>query len=218
MNKLKKNERGFGAIEATLLVVILITLIGVGYYVYKAKQNTSALYNQTATTSVVKKPTVKSKSTTPVNDPTANWQTVKSSDASFSIKIPQSWVSITCQPFGGGGPNLYIASSQTYLAKCNSDFIGEASFISAADQSASTAPTKGSTDQSFSTQAVTLDAVSGYKTTNLTSASDALTPNTTYTTYSFYSNNMSFYARYQQITNGPNDLATFNQIVQTWKF
>ena len=215
MSKIPKNEKGFSGVEVVLAVVIVALIAVVGWLAYKNHHKTTPTLTNSTTT---KTATTTPKVATPAVDPTANWQTVKSSDASFSIKIPQSWVSITCEPFGGGGPNLYVASSQAYLAKCNSDFIGEASFISAADQSASQMPTKGATDQSFSTQAVTVNAVSGYKTTNLTSVSDALTPNTTYTTYSFYSNNTSFYARYQQMTNGPDDLATFNQIVQTWKF
>jgi len=51
MNKLKKNEWGFSAIEAVLLLVVVIALVGVGYYVYRAKKNTTATYNAAANTS-----------------------------------------------------------------------------------------------------------------------------------------------------------------------
>ena len=216
MAKLQNNNDGFTVIEFLLVILVFIAIGLVAYFAvnHAGKQPTSNISSQH--TQVAQKPTPKV--VNPVVDPTANWQTVKGSDGTFSVKIPQSWVSLTCQQFGGSGPNLYIASSQTYLAKCNTDYLGEADFYAQSDQSASQAPTKGATDQSFSTQQVIVNGVSGYKTTNLTSASDALTPNTTYTTYSFYSKNMSFYARYQQITNAPNDLSAFDQVVQTWKF
>ena len=48
MKSLKKNQSGFGAIEAILLVVIAAALVGVGWYVLKAKKNTTTNYNNAA--------------------------------------------------------------------------------------------------------------------------------------------------------------------------
>ncbi|MDB5163883.1 MAG: hypothetical protein JWS12_501 [Candidatus Saccharibacteria bacterium] len=53
MHKLSNNESGFSVIEAILLLIIVIAIAGVGYYVYKAKKNTTATYNTTASSSAV---------------------------------------------------------------------------------------------------------------------------------------------------------------------
>jgi hypothetical protein len=90
MRKLYKNETGFGAIEAILILVIVIAIAGVGWYVWKAKKNTDSTYNTVANTSTTNKPIVKPKTTITV-DPYAGWKTYNDPSNIFSVKYPDNW-------------------------------------------------------------------------------------------------------------------------------
>jgi hypothetical protein len=220
MSKLKDNQKGFGGVE-TLLIVVIIGLIGfVGWYVYRALNNTNNAYNAATTTSNNISPKFSSKKAkkTTTSTITAPATAVKSPDGSFSFKIPTSWVSLTCEKSGGSASTVYIASSKSTLAACQSDNTGEADLTMTADNSAAAAPQKQGTDQSFSSESFTLNGTKGYKATEVTGANDALLPNTKIITYSFFSKGKSFFAIYRQAKNAANDTATFDQIVQTWKF
>jgi cytoskeletal protein RodZ len=215
---MKRNQRGFGAVEG-LLILVIVGLIGfIGWYVYHAMKRTNNTYNTTTTsTSNLPKFSTKAK-TSKTTDITADWATIKSPDGSFSFKAPMTWVSLTCDKSGGSASTVYIASGQSYLAACQSDNSGEADLSMRAGNSAATAPQKQSTDQSLSSESFTLNGVKAYKTTEMTNADDVFLPNAKIITYSFYSGGKSFYASYRQANNGKDDTATFEQIVQTWKF
>jgi hypothetical protein len=48
MNKMKRNQKGFGAVEG-LLILILLSILGfTGYYVYHTRNNANSTYNKTA--------------------------------------------------------------------------------------------------------------------------------------------------------------------------
>jgi hypothetical protein len=222
---MRRNQKGFGAVEG-LLILVIVGLIGfVGWYVYRAMQNTNNAYNSATKTSASASPKFgkaaknsKSVAKPSKADPTAGWATLKSPDGSFNFKAPMGWVSLTCEKSGGSMSTVYMASSQSYLAACQSDNTGEADLDMRADNSAAAAPQKQPGDQSFSSVNFTVNGIKGYKATELTSAGDALLPNTKIITYSFFSGGKSFDASYRQPNNGPDDTATFEQIVQTWKF
>lgn len=227
VRKLSSDRRGFAAVE-TLLVVVIIGLIGfVGWYVYHAMKNTNSAYKAATTTSNSASPKFSSKKAKKATastvapatgDVTAGWTAITSPDSSFSFKTPTNWVSLTCDKSGGSASTVYIASSASTLAACQSDNTGEADLTMTADNSAAAAPQKQGTDQSFSSESFTLNGTKGDKATEVTSADDALLPNTKIITYSFFSKGKSFFAAYRQAKNATNDTATFDQIVQTWKF
>ncbi len=56
MKTLDKNQSGFGAIEVILVIFIIAILGGVGWYVLKAKKNTTTNYNNAANSQTVTKP------------------------------------------------------------------------------------------------------------------------------------------------------------------
>lgn len=90
MNKLKKNELGFGAVEGILILVIVLLIGVVGWFVYKnqnkAISSTSATTSKTAS-SPVKTPTIV--------DPYAGWTTYISKAEKVSYKYPSDWKSVT---------------------------------------------------------------------------------------------------------------------------
>ncbi|HET8991571.1 MAG TPA: hypothetical protein VFN31_00865 [Candidatus Saccharimonadales bacterium] len=74
MGKLKNNQKGFSAVEATLILVIVILIGIVGYMVYKNHHNT----------------TKASVSSAPAN-PYAGWKTYTDSSGVFTFKYPADW-------------------------------------------------------------------------------------------------------------------------------
>jgi sensor histidine kinase regulating citrate/malate metabolism len=47
---MKNNQKGFGAVEEMLLIIIVLLVGFIGYYVYHTKNNTNSTYNATAKT------------------------------------------------------------------------------------------------------------------------------------------------------------------------
>ncbi len=84
--KIRSNQSGVGAIEALLILVIIVLLGGTGWYVWHSKKQTDKTLN-TANKTVENTALTKSK---PVADATATWKTFTSKDG-WSMKIPDGW-------------------------------------------------------------------------------------------------------------------------------
>ena len=82
MNKLRRNQSGFGAIEALLIIIIIVFVGVVGYMVYKNHNKSTASSANT----------VKVVTTTQI--PT-DWQKFTSKDGSVSFIYPKSWGTLT---------------------------------------------------------------------------------------------------------------------------
>lgn len=83
MGKLKNNQKGFSAIEAIMLVVIVALIGAVGWMVYKDRHKTTV-------TTTTTQPT-KTSSTPTSQQPTANTTTYTDSSKLFTISYPTSW-------------------------------------------------------------------------------------------------------------------------------
>ena len=82
--KLAKNQKGFGAVEALLLILIVLVASFAGYYV--AHNHTQSKPVASASTSASKQ-----SATSTTADPYAGWQTYTDTIAGYSIKIPKDW-------------------------------------------------------------------------------------------------------------------------------
>ena len=216
-----KKQSGFTALTALLLLLIVGIIGVVGWYVYDKNYKKQSSHTNSYST-----PTNTQK-TSPTPDPTSDWQTVTSNDKSFSFKMPKEWVYLKASdcPKSMDTQTIYIGPSQQYLAKCDSDATGSASFYVANDNTNASPPNLNSGDKASASiyksatyKDTTVDGVKGYKLSLETNENDVLTPNSKITTYEFYSKNKSFTASYQQRSGEPDNLSTFEQIVQTWKF
>ncbi len=89
MGKLRNDEKGFGAIEGLLIVVVVVLLGVVGYMVYKNHNKTT---NSATTANTAATTPTKTTTTTPAKpvDPYAGWQTYSNSQVSF--KYPSGWM------------------------------------------------------------------------------------------------------------------------------
>ena len=58
-----RNQKGFGAVEGLLFLILLSILGSTGYYVYHSRNNANSIYNNTANTSAKSSPAVAENST-----------------------------------------------------------------------------------------------------------------------------------------------------------
>jgi Tfp pilus assembly protein PilE len=118
-----RNQNGFSAIEALLIVIILGMLGGVGYYVYNSQKQIDKAYSQTANSSVVpstKKPTPKTATSSPVSKPSpvAGGITKAPADSQTTASgvcypASSSLVSITINPDVADPRCVKVTSTQT---------------------------------------------------------------------------------------------------------
>jgi hypothetical protein len=87
---MNKNQRGFTAVEALIILLVVVVLGGVGYFVWhrdKDKKNTAS--TTTSTTTNQNNATVSpSPSPTPEPDPYTGWKTYTDSAHHYSFKYP----------------------------------------------------------------------------------------------------------------------------------
>jgi hypothetical protein len=84
---MKKNQKGFGAIEGLLILVITIIIGFAGWYVWHTKNNTNSTYSSTANTT---KSSSGTKSIAP--NPYTGWKTYSSPlNSGLSFKYPADW-------------------------------------------------------------------------------------------------------------------------------
>jgi hypothetical protein len=109
MNQISKNEKGFGAVE-TLLLIIIVILVGVsGYIVAKNagdKKNTAS----TKTASVAAKTTTKPKSTSTTAEPfqlPSGWTWYTNTQIGFQLAYPSTWGQPTSSNSPGVTGTLY---------------------------------------------------------------------------------------------------------------
>lgn len=100
MNKLQKNQSGFGVIEG-LLVVLVVAVIGFGGYYVVHSQKTAARSNS-ATSSTAKSTSANQSTATKAQspDPYAGWKTYAGAD--FNLKYPADW-NVKAGSFGQDG-------------------------------------------------------------------------------------------------------------------
>lgn len=85
------NQNGFSVAEGLLVLVIIGLVAGVGFYVYKANQDTSkSLGNIESSESSAQKTKAETTPSEQSADETANW-TLFSSSKGWSIRVPDGW-------------------------------------------------------------------------------------------------------------------------------
>ena len=98
---MKKNEKGFSAVEI-ILVLVVVGLIGVvGFMVYK-NHNKKPATNTVATTTTTKPATTETK---PATDPYAGWKSY-CGDSGACFKYPSDWNPVTTGPAGSEPGNF----------------------------------------------------------------------------------------------------------------
>lgn len=210
---MKQNQKGFGAVEGVLIVVLVLAIAFGGWYVWKqqpvadngAKKNATAQKQANST----------NKPEPQVPDPAADWITYTNTDGKFSFKHPKSWV-FAERPEACAKGLVLFAANKAALGACASEGAGQMAVYSASGDIRSTYKlSSGYTDVTETT--VTADGVSGTK--QVGTAQDqgegpGTIPNGTKVVhYTFYTNGRTYEATYTQRPTYPDALGDFDYLV-----
>ena len=109
---MKKNQRGFGAVELVLIVVVIGLLGAVGWLVYdrQQKEDSESTKNSSQTSQTASK---ESESTTAkaedTKDETADWKTYTDNKWKFLAKYPSDWT-MTSKDYENGGADTRLVT------------------------------------------------------------------------------------------------------------
>jgi hypothetical protein len=119
---MKRNQKGFGAVEGLLFLILLSILGFTGYYVYHSQKNTDSSYSNAS----------KSNASTPVNSTQTN--NLKFKELGVQITLPSSLSNLSYSLSSQAGTQYLSLSTPQFvnaLEECNpgSDNVG-AAFVS----------------------------------------------------------------------------------------
>ena len=219
MSEIRKDQSAFSIVEGLLILVILGIIGFTGWYVWHAKQNTDKNFNSnTSAEPVIKKKTTNS----PQADQTADWKSYTNTDGKYSLKYPNTWVTVSSNQ-GCLAGLLLVAPTANSLGSCTSKSNGEVSFIGVADSSHLCYNLDGTAFTNITKSTVvisgkTLTKQSG-TTKDGTSGNGTLPTGTLEVTYCYGGSGQGFLAVYDQKPSDPSVLTDFNTIVtKTLKF
>jgi hypothetical protein len=197
-----RSQKGFGAIEGLLILIILSLLFVTGWYVGNSLNLTNSVYNQTSNSSA--KPTKKA-------DPTANWQPYSSELGAFSLKYPKQWAQVpaanraSCNQ-GLFDRTLFLGADADSVLKCASEFFGQMAVGSVSGDKISDYSVPSDYKNVVKKQ-VTANGVSGIRVSGIAGQktdSDVFAPleGTIAVVYAFEANGNTYFATYIQAPKG----------------
>jgi hypothetical protein len=221
-----RTQKGFAALEALLLFVIIAIIGGTGWYVFKSKDAINQTYDSAGS--------LKSQSVSNVKvADTSKWIAYSSTGGHFSLKYPDNWVTASNPSACSDGIALFGPDEQS-VGKCATENFGQISVVSI--EAASVDSSDLSTDPGFKNvkvSTVNVDSVSG-KRIQVTAANDpggegdfsvqagptAYPVGTKVVEYLFYTNGRAYVATYIQKPTGSRDvMADFDTMMtMTFKF
>jgi prepilin-type N-terminal cleavage/methylation domain-containing protein len=218
-NKLMENhsQKGFSAVEAIIVLVVVAVLALGGWYIWKKNNNTDTSKNTASQQKETPKEDEK-----PV-DGTEDWITYTNEKGKYSLKHPASWVSPSNLDMCSEGLVL-LAPTKASLGACASEGGGQ---VMVSSDAGDLRDEYNTLTQSFykdvQTEAVTVDGVEGtkYATTVLGMGEGlgAWPDNTKIVRYIFVTGGRTYIATYVQEPDYPDALSDFNQIItKTLKF
>jgi Tfp pilus assembly protein PilV len=221
---MKKNQSGFSAIEALLILVIVGIIGGTGWYVMHANKNTNDTLNNSGLGTATKSTKKASSVPAPQADPTASWTPYSSKTGKFSLKYPTTWATSTkvkgCDTedslilLGGDAKSVgkYCADGGGQISVSSDD----GNVVSSQELSKSVFPDLAKTN-------VTVNSVQGEKLVGTSNGGGfgigVLPAGTKVEDYIFYTNGRTYLAEYTQLSSYPDVQSDFDLMVtKTLKF
>lgn len=227
-----KDQRGFGAVQALILVAIAGLVGGTVWYVWHIQSTNKTTSTTTQPTILPSQNTEKPTKPPTAPDPTDDWTAFSSAKGKFSLKYPKKWVQPVnrdaCSP-GLFDRAVYLGPDAESVLVCASEFFGQMSVISV-DGDKRADSDLGSDYKDIVKKDVTVNDITGQRISGVAKApaADAVfgpLEGTTEVHYVFYvpATGMTYTARYTQApaghAPGTNVLSDFDlMITKTLKF
>lgn len=165
---MKLNQKGFGVVQALLLLTLVTVIGGTGYFVYKTNSNTKTILDGT---SKVVDSTAKDATNTVLVDLTKDWVAYTNTAAKFSLKYPSTWV-LPAKTEICSADLFMVGGDAKSVGTCASENIGQMYVTSSLKSVSSDSELKDTNYTDLKTEVVTANGVTGkrqsgtYKLTN----------------------------------------------------
>ncbi|OVE78965.1 hypothetical protein BVY00_01535 [bacterium G20] len=188
-----KNHKGFSAIEALLILIIVGLLGSTGWYIWDTKKKTDKNLNTAAQTEI---------KAAAQKDPTADWTAYSSKEGQFSLKYPSTWKEPSNKEFCAAGlfnRAVYLGANEESVRKCASSRFGQMYVRSdAGDLRNKSSFTDGY--KKVSEKKVVVGDIEGTRIAAITQGQDlpegGFSNGSTAVRYIFYTNNITYIANY----------------------
>jgi hypothetical protein len=90
---MRRNQKGFSAVEGILIFIIVAIIAGVGWYVWDSNKKTNDILNSADNTKIAS-PTKNEPKTNESKDESVSWPRIESGKKTFSAQIPNGWGSL----------------------------------------------------------------------------------------------------------------------------
>jgi hypothetical protein len=222
---MKKNQSGFSAVEAFLILVIVGIIGGTGWYVLRANNNTNKTLNNAGLGTAAKTRKKTSPAPTPPVDPTSSWTSYSSKSGKYSLKYPSTWATSPIPPStcGVDDSNLLLGGDGKSVGKYCADSGGQIYINSASGDSRSNNILQSEEWKNITSTKVTVDGVQGNKQKGIANNQGdllgALPDGSIIDRYTFYVNGRTYTANYEKLDSYPDVQNDFDMMVtKTLKF
>jgi Tfp pilus assembly protein PilV len=222
---MKKNQSGFSAIEALLILVIVGIIGGTGWYVLQANKNTNNTLNNAGLGTAAKSGKKISPAPTSPADPTSSWTSYSSKSGKYSLKYPSTWAISPISPSvcGGDDSNLLLGGDSKSVGKYCADGGGQIYINSVTGDSRSNNVLQSKDWKNTTSTKVTVDGVQGDKQTGIANNQGdllgSLPDGSIIDRYTFYVNGRTYTANYEKRDSYPDVQSDFDiMVTKTLKF
>jgi type II secretory pathway pseudopilin PulG len=223
---MKRNEKGFGIIEALLLIVIVGMLGGAGWLVHKSQKatNNSLDNSKNSLESAKAAQEERKKTSSTVVDPTADWTTYSSKEGQYSLKYPKTWAT-AAHPESCTPGTLLLGANADITGICGSDGGGQIVVSSHDGDQRADIELTSKYYLDLKTETVTVSGVTGKKQSGTFKSppNEVMGPGFVdgdkRVVYAFYTKNKTYLASYSIRSAYPDVLSDFNlMMTKTFKF
>jgi hypothetical protein len=218
---MKKRQKGFGAVELIIILLILLALVLGGWYVWSkmSKDKDAKATEKTATSSATGED-----ADTDATSPTEGWEVYSNEAGDYTFKYPAAWV-FAESPEDCSAETVLFAPAAASLGKCATESGGQMQANSAVGDVRSEYQFTEAYYTSKTDEAVTVEGVTGNKLTAIVSGMEGVVEvggwpdDTKIVRYLFFTNGRTYTITYVQQPDYPDALSDFSLLVTgTFRF
>lgn len=216
---MNKNQKGFSVVEVLVMVIIVVLISAVGWLVYDRQSSKADPAVTPTSTSSTQQNTAVEEQPKKV-DETADWVKYSNKSGAFSVNYPKNWVIAKDTPTcTGAGLSITLMGTKDSVGDdCYGDQ-GQISLGSDSNAIGHSLPSESGLNN-YKKESVTVAGVKGYKVSGTFKGTDTyIEQGAKMVSYSFITNDRTYFFQYRQNAKSPDLLSDFNTMVtQTFSF